>query len=88
MYILQELMVLAGEVGRDYEHCFELQKKLDDLGSVSSLGFSSCILINLNICIFCYVETHVKLLTLKGRYNIGIWKCMFNLILLCSVHLS
>ena len=28
-------MVLASECGRDYEHCFELQKKLDDLGTVS-----------------------------------------------------
>eukprot|EP00058_Branchiostoma_floridae_P024804 XP_002610294.1 hypothetical protein BRAFLDRAFT_93030 [Branchiostoma floridae] len=29
----KELLVSAGELGRDYEHCLELQKKLDDFGS-------------------------------------------------------
>lgn len=26
-------MVQAGDVGRDYEHCLELQRKLDDVDS-------------------------------------------------------
>ena len=30
-------MVSAHDVGNDYEHCMELQKKLNDIGSVSTL---------------------------------------------------
>ncbi|XP_022090941.1 spectrin beta chain, non-erythrocytic 5-like isoform X2 [Acanthaster planci] len=36
----KELMVLASDCGRDYEHCFELQKKLDDLGADMSVDES------------------------------------------------
>lgn len=30
---LQEMMVQAGEMGRDYEHCLALQRKLGDVDS-------------------------------------------------------
>jgi spectrin beta len=29
----KELMVSQGDLGKDYEHCMELQKKLDDVDS-------------------------------------------------------
>lgn len=32
--IIQEVMVQAGEMGRDYEHCLALQRKLDDVDRV------------------------------------------------------
>lgn len=32
---LQEMLVAAGDTGRDYEHCLELQKKLNDVEGVS-----------------------------------------------------
>jgi spectrin beta len=31
--LLQEMMVQAGDKGRDYEHCLALQRKLDDVDS-------------------------------------------------------
>lgn len=31
--LLQEMMVQAGDTGRDYEHCLALQRKLDDVDS-------------------------------------------------------
>ena len=31
----QEILVSAGDMGRDYEHCLELQRRLDDLEDVS-----------------------------------------------------
>lgn len=33
---LQEMMVQAGDTGRDFEHCQSLQRKLDDVDSVSN----------------------------------------------------
>lgn len=30
----QELLVAAGDMGRDYEHCLELQKKVNDVEGV------------------------------------------------------
>ena len=32
----KELLVAAGDMGRDYEHCLELQKKVNDVEGVSS----------------------------------------------------
>lgn len=32
-FLLQEMMVQAGDTGRDYEHCLALQRKLDDVDS-------------------------------------------------------
>ena len=34
----KELLVAAGDLGKDYEHCMELQKKLDDAGSGATRG--------------------------------------------------
>ena len=31
--LVQEMMVQAGDTGRDYEHCLALQRKLDDVDS-------------------------------------------------------
>jgi spectrin beta len=33
MCFVQEMMVQAGDTGRDYEHCLALQRKLDDVDS-------------------------------------------------------
>lgn len=35
-FLLQEALVNAGDMGRDYEHCLELQKKANDLESAVS----------------------------------------------------
>lgn len=37
--MLQETLVAACDLGRDYEHCLELQKKLNDTEAVMSLTF-------------------------------------------------
>lgn len=34
------MMVQAGDVGRDYEHCLALQRKLDDVDCVGSTFFN------------------------------------------------
>ena len=31
----KEALVAAGDMGRDYEHCVELQRRLDDIEGVS-----------------------------------------------------
>lgn len=36
-FCLQEMLVAAGDMGRDYEHCLELQKKVNDVEAVSYL---------------------------------------------------
>lgn len=43
------MMVQAGDTGRDFEHCQELQRKLDDVDSVSQYFFSSLFLL------VCYI---------------------------------
>ncbi|XP_070576983.1 spectrin beta chain, non-erythrocytic 5-like isoform X4 [Ptychodera flava] len=42
----KEMMIAAGELGRDYEHCMELQKKLDDFGSGTGVDESRIQLVN------------------------------------------
>lgn len=32
-FLVQEMMVQAGDTGHDYEHCLALQRKLDDVDS-------------------------------------------------------
>ena len=34
----KELLVSQGDLGKDYEHCMELQRKLDDAGSGATRG--------------------------------------------------
>ena len=33
----KEALVAAGDMGRDYEHCLELQRRLDDIEGVCTL---------------------------------------------------
>ncbi|XP_033104188.1 spectrin beta chain-like [Anneissia japonica] len=42
----KELMITTGDVGYDYEHCIELQKRLDDFGADMSVDQSTLTLIN------------------------------------------
>nr|XP_002732400.1 PREDICTED: spectrin beta chain, non-erythrocytic 5-like [Saccoglossus kowalevskii] len=42
----KEMMIAAGELGRDYEHCMELQKKLDDFGTSMTVDESRILLVN------------------------------------------
>ena len=37
----KEMLVSAGDMGRDYEHCLELQKKVNDVEGVSQLSYVS-----------------------------------------------
>ncbi|XP_078000869.1 spectrin beta chain, non-erythrocytic 5-like isoform X3 [Glandiceps talaboti] len=46
MYANKEMMIAAGELGRDYEHCMELHKKLDDFGTSMTVDESRIQLIN------------------------------------------
>ena len=42
-WCVQEMLVAAGDMGRDYEHCMELQKKVNDVEAVSvSVITESC----------------------------------------------
>ena len=34
----KELLVSQGDLGKDYEHCMELQRKLNDAGSGATRG--------------------------------------------------
>ena len=34
----KELLVSQGDLGKDYEHCMELQRKLEDAGSGATRG--------------------------------------------------
>ncbi|XP_071961269.1 spectrin beta chain, non-erythrocytic 1-like [Antedon mediterranea] len=42
----KELMVTTGDVGDDYEHCIELQKRLDDFGADMSVDKSTLARVN------------------------------------------
>ena len=50
----KEMLVNAGDTGRDYEHCLELQKKVSDVEGVSDVTwscFSTCVRA-FHLCLF------------------------------------
>ena len=47
----KELMISQGDLGKDYEHCLELQKKLDDVDGDMKV-FALIILLTDVLCLF------------------------------------
>lgn len=59
-------MVQAGDTGRDFEHCQELQRKLDDVDSVSEYFFSSLFFsIIIYLYYFCIIIQNCSKIQIK-----------------------
>ena len=57
----KEMLVSAGDMGRDYEHCLELQKKVNDVEGVSqssyvSIAVTSMHNLNTSVIIMCKMQ--------------------------------